>query len=470
MLLLVVALATARLSHHQRHMRDVRRADARRGAAEEATLRVPYDHFNVRVDGALDVRYWTDATHFDAGDPRAPLLVMLGGEGPEDATSLAGRFVINTVAAERRGFMLSIEHRFYGGSTPSLALDALRYCTAEQALMDYVAVIDAVRERFDLWGRPVVVFGGSYSGNLAAWMRQKYPGTVDASWASSAPVEARVVFDAYLEAYQDAFPGNTADLLGYAFDEYDGLVETASGRATLGRLFNVCGTLEAADIPSFEEFVGTALAGVVQYNSSYGARGEATIDRLSHAMAGDMVNRYAETVRTEILEGECFNATYAETVRELSDTTTYAEGNEEAASRSWVFQTCVAYGYYQAVSENSTLKFGRLNTYDISYDMCRDVYKIEKDEIFRNAEHVNARYGGKKPEVTNVVFICGTTDPWTRLAVTTAQKGNYVHVVTGTSHCADLYAEKASDLPELREQRHKGLSFLADVLDSLYDN
>jgi serine protease 16 len=35
-----------------------------------------------------------------------------------------------------------------------------------------------------------VAFGGSYAGNLAAWMKQKYPNHVKTAVSSSAPLEA----------------------------------------------------------------------------------------------------------------------------------------------------------------------------------------------------------------------------------------------------------------------------------------
>ncbi|CAJ1388317.1 unnamed protein product [Effrenium voratum] len=43
-----------------------------------------------------------------------------------------------------------------------------------------------------MWGSPWVAFGGSYSGALAAWVRQLYPEAFAAAVASSAPVEAQL--------------------------------------------------------------------------------------------------------------------------------------------------------------------------------------------------------------------------------------------------------------------------------------
>ena len=72
------------------------------------------------------------------------------------------------------------EHRFYGESVPAEAGEGRGhpYLTHELALADYAVLIAKLRADFDASASPVFVFGGSYGGKLAAWMRLKYPASV----------------------------------------------------------------------------------------------------------------------------------------------------------------------------------------------------------------------------------------------------------------------------------------------------
>ena len=77
----------------------------------------------------------------------------------------------------------------------SASTENLRYLSSKQALADLANFISAMNMEHNLpsdtkW----VTFGGSYSGNLAAWARLKYPDRVHAAISSSAPVLAKLDF------------------------------------------------------------------------------------------------------------------------------------------------------------------------------------------------------------------------------------------------------------------------------------
>lgn len=83
-----------------------------------------------------------------------------------------------TYAAEFGAKVFQLEHRFYGLSQPfaNLTTTNLRYLSSEQALADAARFIAAQIDASRSSGQPdakVVVFGGSYSGALAAFFRTK---------------------------------------------------------------------------------------------------------------------------------------------------------------------------------------------------------------------------------------------------------------------------------------------------------
>lgn len=95
------------------------------------------------------------------------------------------------ISREFKALIVFAEHRYYGGSLPygteSFA-DKLRlgHLTSQQAIADFVDVIEQLRWRRSALAtgsvtrpNPVIAFGGSYGGMLAAWFRMKYPATVE---------------------------------------------------------------------------------------------------------------------------------------------------------------------------------------------------------------------------------------------------------------------------------------------------
>ena len=79
------------------------------------------------------------------------------------------------------------EHRYYGQSIP-FGNDSLKpgnpelsgYLSSEQALADYAELLTHIKATVDgASTSPVISFGGSYGGMLAAWFRVKYPHICD---------------------------------------------------------------------------------------------------------------------------------------------------------------------------------------------------------------------------------------------------------------------------------------------------
>ncbi len=92
--------------------------------------------------------------------------------------------------------------RFYGESHPTedVSLSSLKYLSSRQALADFAYFTTLMWGSYHLSStNKWVVFGGSYSGALAAWFRQLYPDIAIGAVATSAPVLAKVDFLEYVE-------------------------------------------------------------------------------------------------------------------------------------------------------------------------------------------------------------------------------------------------------------------------------
>lgn len=70
----------------------------------------------------------------------------------------------------------------------SFTPENLRFLSVDQTLMDYVQLIKDIKTQNKYKNSPVIAFGGSYGGMLAAWMRMKYPHIIEGAHAASAPL------------------------------------------------------------------------------------------------------------------------------------------------------------------------------------------------------------------------------------------------------------------------------------------
>jgi hypothetical protein len=160
--------------------------------------------------GTFYNRYWVSSRSYKPGSP-----VFIYDVGESDASTNAlfrlqdATSFFRHLVEQYHGIGIVWEHRFYGNSSPTpvdinTPAEDFRFLTTEQSLAD----VDRFAHQFSRpdinytltpSNTPWVFVGGSYPGMRAAFMRDMYPDTIYASYASSAPVQAAVDQSFYYE-------------------------------------------------------------------------------------------------------------------------------------------------------------------------------------------------------------------------------------------------------------------------------
>jgi hypothetical protein len=160
--------------------------------------------------GTFYNRYWVSSRTYKPGSP-----VFIYDVGESDASTNAlfrlqdPTSFFRQLVEQYNGIGIVWEHRFYGNSSPTpvdinTPAEDFRFLTTEQSLAD----VDRFAHQFSRKDinytltpdkTPWIFVGGSYPGMRAAFMRTKYPNTIFASYASSAPVQAAVDQSFYFE-------------------------------------------------------------------------------------------------------------------------------------------------------------------------------------------------------------------------------------------------------------------------------
>jgi lysosomal Pro-X carboxypeptidase len=142
------------------------------------------DHFGWRTE-TFQERVFVYDKWFTPG--QGPIFFYTGNEA--DVTLFANLTGLMWENAQEFGALVVFaEHRFFGDSLPCEGgfQQCGDYLSTDQAMADYASLIESLYARYN--ATSTVVFGGSYGGMLAAWMRMRYPALVDGAIASSAPI------------------------------------------------------------------------------------------------------------------------------------------------------------------------------------------------------------------------------------------------------------------------------------------
>lgn len=432
------------------------------------------DHFDGGNSETWQQRYFVNDEFFDQ-EKRNVAFLMIGGEGEcSDKWMTTGAWV--DYAKVSNAILFQLEHRFYGKSHPTedLSVENLRYLTSEQALADLAMFVDAVNVEYNLspevkW----IAFGGSYPGSLAAWSRVKYPHLIHGAVSSSGPLLAIPNFQDYFKVVSDDLRSiseecYTAVKTGTA--QIDAFLQHKVGQRTLTELFRLCDPLEDSinnknDISNFYDSLAGNFAGIAQYNKDNRLSTKGTLlgnitldtacDIMNNATKGPAITRLARynALMLNASNQTCLDFKYSKMIAEMSNISWEASASE--GGRQWTFQTCNEFGFYQT-SDKKPQIFGNKFPLEFSVQQCIDLFgpKYNGTYLELATDRTNTIYGALNIEITNVVFVHGSVDPWHALGITTTQnQGAPAIYIKGTAHCANMYPPTDDDLPQLKAAR-----------------
>ncbi|KAJ8924677.1 hypothetical protein NQ315_000828 [Exocentrus adspersus] len=417
------------------------------------------DHFDPSNKIHWAQRYYVNTEYFNSTGENVAFL-LIAGEGEASTAWMTGGAWIET-AQKYKALLFELEHRFYGQSHPfpDLSTENLRYLSSRQALEDTANFITAMNREYNLTDAKWIVFGGSYAGSLAAWLRQKYPHLVQGAMSASGPLSAQLDFPEYLDVVAADLALSSQECVNVVKTAYDQLEDliTNPGDENLTSLFNLCddidaGTTELDIVNLFELLTDDIFAYVAQYNKNSGRTisVDDLCDILTNQTYGNEVHRLAE-VNKLFYGSSCLDYKYQNTVNYLSNTSVTPSGN----MRQWIYQTCTEYGWYQSSNQEEPV-FGNRIPLDFFTGLCEDVYGPEFNVTYTSdrINRINTHFGGYDIDVRNVVFVHGSFDPWYPMGLTkTVDPESPVIFINGTAHCANMYDVSDGDLPQLVEAR-----------------
>lgn len=458
------ACAALRASHsiadyrrQQWGRRDLRARDAEPPSLEDRypaqTISVPIDHFHnessyePHVNGSFNLRYWFDASYYRDG---GPVIVLLGGEtSGADRLPFMQKGILAKLAEATGGMSVILEHRYYGESfpVPDLSTANLRFLTTDQALADTAFFArNVVFKGFEgrnltSYTTPYFAYGGSYAGAFAAFLRKLYPEDYWGTISSSGVTLAVVDYWQYFEAQRLYAPPDCVATTQKLTHVVDNIV--IGGKSTSSdQLQDAFGLPNVTYLPDFVNVLSGGIGGWQSLNWDPAVSDPGVYLYCSNITSDTML--YPQTERlTSAVRGLLEKGGYAHEVDQLTrrmlnyigyvnltkvapcaeqgrsqdscfgsrDIDAYKQDNITQTWRSWPYQVCTQWGYYQTgsgVPQTQLPLISRLIDVDYFSFTCEHAFNITK---LPDVEAIN-KHGGLNFSYPRVALIDGEADPW----------------------------------------------------------
>ena len=412
---------------------------------------VDFFHNDTRYEphsnGTFNLRYWFDDTYYEPG---GPVFVLLGGETDgADRLPFLQKGIVHQVIKATKGLGVILEHRYYGTSFPvdNLTTENLRFLSTEQALaeIDYFArnVKFAGHEDKDLTApsTPWIVYGGSYAGAQASFLRVTYPETFWGAISSSGVTFAIYDFWQYFEPIRLFGPpdcikntqtltdvidkhllgNNTANI--QTLKSVFGLGNITDNRDFANQLTGVYGWQSTnwdpeINSPSFYNYCRNVTQSFDQAEPATESLRPTVAGLVSAAGYGNdtlvqniTLNAISWVNKTVLPGWRRSNYSQDRYFTILNETALQQyTALEDYGATSWSYQVCTEWGYIQTGNTPADIKPLISRTLDLEYltFFCRAQFNITTPP---DIEKVN-KYGGFNISYPRLATIGGNADPW----------------------------------------------------------
>nr|XP_023878125.1 lysosomal Pro-X carboxypeptidase-like isoform X1 [Quercus suber]POE78791.1 lysosomal pro-x carboxypeptidase [Quercus suber] len=439
------------------------------------------DHFNFNPKSyqTFQQRYLINDTFWGGAHSNAPIFVYTGNEGDVEWFAQNTGFMFEK-APHFKDLLVFIEHRFYGKSIPfgghkDVAYSntsTLGYLSSTQALADYATVITDLKKNLSATDCPVVVFGGSYGGMLAAWFRLKYPHITIGALASSSPIlnfeniTSPFSFNNIVTKDFRSESENCYKVLKGSWDQIENKANQPGGLEALRKSFKICKNYISAS--SLESWLSTAYYYTAMTDYP-------TPSNFIRPLPAYPVKQMCKAIDNPTTGNDTFAKLYgaANIYYNHSGTATcfdLADDSDPHGLGGWQWQACTEMVMPTSGNNKESILPESLWNYDNRVTACKLVY-----DVVPRPNWITIEFGGHdikrvlKRFGSNIIFFNGLRDPWSGGGVLKNISKSIVAIVAKEgAHHVDLRFSNKEDPEWLKDVRKQEVNIIAKWIAQYY--
>ncbi|KAJ3696160.1 hypothetical protein LUZ60_001537 [Juncus effusus] len=435
------------------------------------------DHFSFAApESQFQQRYMVGGTDCWAG-PGGPIFFYCGNEGDIE-WFLENTGLIWEIAPQFNALVVFAEHRYYGESMPygskEIAYNSsksLAYLTAEQTLADFATLIVDLKRNLSSENSPVVLFGGSYGGMLAAWMRLKYPHIAIGALASSAPIlqfEDIVSTDIFYDIVSNDFKRESESCFESIKKSWDVLEKEGkdqNGLSKLTKTFQICNTLNNTD--ELIDWIDSAYSYLAMANYPYAAN-------FLMPLPGNPIKEVCKKIDDESEGKTLIERIYSGVniyYNYTGDNKCFDLNDDPHGMSGWDWQACTEMVMPMSSNEKTSMFPPYNYNYSDNLDYCKNNFNIVPRPGW-----VSTEFGGHNISKvlekfgSNIIFSNGLLDPWSGGSVLNKISDSIVALVAPLgAHHIDLRPSTKEDPDWLVNFRKSEINIIKSWLSDYYE-